>query len=158
MAPLPPLPTTTLDHSREAIYPAQPSSLLPYSSPSMYSIPSWRRQSRDSLLSSTTPRSPEYLARPLILPLPPTPVVPLVHDSAIAHPVFVIETCSASSTIQRPPPLPYYPYSAYIVPSWRDSSVTLFEEDIQPVGLGIWTDVDREAGYSGASVHPATTT
>lgn len=48
-----------------------------------------------------------------------------------------------------------YSPSVYSTPSWRDSATTLFEEDIQPVGLGIERGVEEQVGYSRASVHTA---
>jgi hypothetical protein len=55
-----------------------------------------------------------------------------------------------------PSPLPpCYSPSVYSTSSWRDSATTLFEEDIQPVGLGIWGDVEEQARSSRASVHTA---
>jgi len=51
-------------------------------------------------------------------------------------------------------PVCYSP-SVYSTPSWRYSTATLFEEDIQPVGLGRERGVEGQAVYSRASVHTA---
>lgn len=78
-----------------------------------------------------------------------------VDSSVAAHPMFVIETGPPRDTVRPSPLLPCYSPSIYSTPSWRDSAITLFEEDVQPVGLGIWGDVQEQAHRSRASVHAA---
>jgi hypothetical protein len=48
-----------------------------------------------------------------------------------------------------------YAPSVYSIPSWRNSTITLFEEDTQLVRLGIWRDVKADVGSSRACVHTA---
>jgi hypothetical protein len=95
-----------------------------------------------------SPTTPEWLRRPLMLPLPPTPAISSVVSS-------VVEIDLASDATRPSPLPPCYSPSIYSASSWRDSTITLFEEDIQPVGLGIGLGVEEQAGYSRASVHTA---
>jgi hypothetical protein len=76
-----------------------------------------------------------------------------VHPTVGAHIVGGWETCPASMAVPLSRlPVCYSP-SVYSTTSWRDSAITLFEEDTQPVGLGIEMDVGDQAGYGRASVH-----
>jgi hypothetical protein len=78
-----------------------------------------------------------------------------IHPTVAAHLVRGWEACPASITVSPSRPLVYYSPSIYSTPSWRDSATTLFEEDIQPVGLGIWGDVEEQAHSSRSTIHTA---
>lgn len=55
-----------------------------------------------------------------------------------------------------PPPCLSMCYSPSVYScSWRDSATTLFEEDIQPLRLGIRRDVEEQAGRGRACVPTA---
>jgi hypothetical protein len=90
-----------------------------------------------------------------MLPAPPTPAMHAVHSTVEAHLVRGWEACPASiASSLSSLPVCYSP-SIYSTPSWRDSATTLFEEDTQPIGLGIWGDVEEQAYCSRASIHTA---
>lgn len=120
---------------------------LPPSSPTYSSVP--ERNKDSPLLSPTTP---QWLTRRLMLPLPPTPVIHLTNAPVADHSIFPIESYPASDTVRSSPLPPCYSPSIYLIPSWRESSITLFEEDIQPTGLGIRGGLDLERGSSRASI------
>lgn len=72
---------------------------------------------------------------------------------AAARPAFEPKTCPDRNTAQ-PSHIPAcYSPSLYLLRSFRDSAITLFEEDITPVGLSIWTiEVEGLVGSRTASV------
>jgi hypothetical protein len=78
-----------------------------------------------------------------------------VYSTVGAHLVGGWEACPASMAVLPSPLPPCYSPSIYSTSSWRDSATTLFEEDIQPAGLGIWGDVEEQTRSSRASVHTA---
>jgi hypothetical protein len=90
-----------------------------------------------------------------MLPAPPTPTIHAVHPTVEAHLVRGWEACPASIAVSLSHPPVCYSPSVYSTLSWRDSSTTLFEEDIQPVGLGIWGDMEEQAYSSRATLHTA---
>ncbi|OAK93382.1 hypothetical protein IQ06DRAFT_299186 [Phaeosphaeriaceae sp. SRC1lsM3a] len=104
---------------------------------------------KDSTLLS--PTTPQWLKSPRLLP-PPTPVLHPNHARAAGHRIDATDSYPASTTIPSSPLLLCYSLSSCSIPSWRESSVTLFEEDIQLIGLGLQQDVAVEAGGSGAHV------
>jgi hypothetical protein len=108
-------------------------------------------QNKDSHLPSRT--TPQWLTHPRILPLPLTPIMHPNSSCVAGHPIHLIDSCRASDNVQLPPLPSCYSPSICSIPSWRESSVTLFEEDTQPVQLSIQRDVAVEAGSS--TVPPA---
>jgi hypothetical protein len=121
--------------------------MLPLSSPTYFCRGD---QSRDPLLLS--PATQEWLACPLMLS-PPTPAMHAVHSTVEAHIVCGWEACPASIAVP-PSQLPVcYSPSVYSVPSWRGSAITIFEEDIQPIGLGIGRVTEEQADHTRASVY-----
>jgi hypothetical protein len=78
-----------------------------------------------------------------MLPAPLILAMHAVYPTVEAHLVRGWEACLVSIAASLLPLLVCYSPSVYSTPSWRDSATTLFEEDIQPVGLGIWGDVEE---------------
>jgi hypothetical protein len=115
------------------------------SSPTYFRV---AEQHKDFHLPS--PTTLQWLTHPRIPPLPPTPIMHPNSSCVAVHPIHSIDSRPASDNVQLPPLPPCYSPSICSIPSWRESSITLFEEDIHPVELGIQRDVAVEASSSTA--------
>jgi hypothetical protein len=66
--------------------------------------------------------------------------IPVVYSTVGAHLICGWETCLVSMAVPLLRLSVCYLPSVYSISSWRDLAITLFEEDIQPVRLGIGMD------------------